>query len=48
MREVGAQHTFALETDLLRNALGRVVLRIGDQLEPLQPEIFECVLAEKP
>ena len=48
MSQVRAQHSFALETDLLRNALGREVVRIGDQLEPLQPQVFERVLGEKP
>jgi len=36
-----------LEPDFLSYALGCMVVRIGDQLEPLQPEVFERVLAEK-
>jgi len=48
MKEVGAQHTFAPEADLLRNTLRSVVVRIGDQLEPLQPEVVECLPGEKP
>ena len=40
MGQMGTQHTFALETDFLGNALGCMVVRIGDQLEPLQPEVF--------
>src|SRR6266550_1071877 len=47
MKQVGAQHTFALETDLLRNALGGAVVRIGDQLESLQLKVFEPVLTDE-
>src|SRR5438128_2780433 len=48
MEQVGAQHPFALEPNLLRDALRTTVVRVGDQLEPLESEIFECVVAEKP
>lgn len=42
-----AQYAFTLESDLLRNALRGVVVRICDQLEPLEPEVLERVSAEK-
>src|SRR2546421_12539748 len=48
MEQVGAQNTLALEPDLLSNPLRSAVVRVGDQLEPLESEIFERVLAEKP
>src|SRR5437016_2826074 len=48
MEQVGAQHALALESDLLSNPLRSAVVRVGDQLEPLESEIFECVFAEKP
>jgi hypothetical protein len=47
MGQMGPENTFTLETHLLRNPLGCMVLRVPDQLEALQPEIFECVFAEK-
>jgi len=48
MRQMRAQHSFALETHFLGNSLGCVVVRVRNELEPLEAEVFESVLREKP
>ena len=45
---MGAQHAFALESDLLGDPLGRDVVGIGDQIEALKVELLERVAREKP
>jgi hypothetical protein len=41
MPQVSAQHALALEADFLGNALRGDVVRIGDQLEPLELRLVE-------
>jgi hypothetical protein len=48
MAEVGPEHTLAPEADLLGNALGRCVLRVGDELDALQSEVLERPPGEEP
>ncbi len=43
-----AQHALALEADLLGDALGRDVVRIGDEIDALQLELVERVTREEP
>jgi hypothetical protein len=46
--QVGPQDAFALEADLLRHALRGEVVKVRDQLEPFELEIFERVPAQEP
>ena len=41
------QHAFALESDLLGDALRRAVLRIGHELDALELELLERVPREQ-
>jgi hypothetical protein len=41
MPQVCAQQALALEADLLGDALRGDVVRIGDELEPLEPQLVE-------
>ena len=42
-----AKDAFALEPDLLGDALGRDVVRIGDEIETLELEVVERVTREQ-
>ena len=46
--EVRAQDAFALEADLLGDALRRDVVRIGHQIDPLELELVEPMPSEQP
>ena len=46
--EVRAEDALALEADLLRAALRGDVVRVGDQLEPLELELVEAPAREQP
>jgi hypothetical protein len=47
MSEMGAKDAFALEPDSLGNTLRRDVVRIGDEIDPLDLEIVERMPGEK-
>ena len=47
MDEVRAENALAAEADLLGDALGGVVVGVGDQVEPAQPEIVEAEAADE-